>query len=81
MASSDGAGSLGMGMRTRLVGLGGGRNAETGAEGGVITGAGWLLVLMVWKVVGAGGGEGGGGEGAAELVVAGGGTTGSGVGC
>lgn len=79
MASSDGAGSLGMGMRTRLVGLGGGRNAETGAEGGVITGAGWL-VLMVWKVVGAGGGEGGGG-GAAELVVAGGGTTGSGVGC
>lgn len=80
MASSDGAGSLGMGMRTRLVGLGGGRNAETGAEGGVITGAGWL-VLIVWKVVGAGGGEGGGGGGAAELVVAGGGTTGSGVGC
>lgn len=62
------------------MGLGGGRNAETGAEGGVITGAGWL-VLIVWKVVGAGGGEGGGGGGAAELVVAGGGTTGSGVGC
>lgn len=81
MASSDAGGSSGMGMRTRLVGLGGGRGLKEGAEEGVITGAGWL-VLMVWKVVcAAGGGEGGGGGGAAELVVAGGGMTGFGVGC